>query len=699
MKHKKTLLAALPLLLISFFLLGAEKPADTDNQSIPEKQIAKMIYRKLPGMHLNREKIDMNTASNAVEQLLSTFDYSRIYFMQNDVEQFRAQAAQLPEQLKNGDTSFIDSMFETLLNRVSNRVDYVGQLLEKGFDTGRDETYTWKRKDLPWAADEAEWNDLWRRRIKSEYISRLISERLSEENASAQTNETAAAETAAVDDEEQVSPEEFVLEYYRQYLTLLQDYDHEWLFERYLNAFTSVYDPHTSYMSPTSVEDFKIDMKLSLVGIGAMLQTDEGMAKIARVIKGGPADRDGRLQAGDKIIAVAQGDEEPVSILHWPLRKTVRLIRGEKDTKVVLTVIPASDVTGARTKKIDLIRDEVKLEEQAAKGTVKESVRNGVTNRVGIITLPDFYMDMDAIRDDPLSARSCSRDVKRIIGDLKKQNICGMILDLRNNGGGSLEEALNITGFFIPSGPVVQVMQRRWGVQVLPDADPDVLYEGPLTVLVNRLSASASEIVAAALQDYGRALIVGDSKTHGKGTVQTLSPLGGNEDAYGSLKVTTATFYRIAGGSTQKKGVIPDVIIPDALDYMDIGEDTLPHALEWNEVGSAIYKKSHWIQTVLPDLLTLSEKRRQENEKFKTYFERLEKQKKLLTEGTLPLNFEKRLEMTREEKELDDIQYGQINGITEEEDDDIQRYDIVLEESLNIMTDLINLNHRRLANK
>ena len=286
-----------------------------------------------------------------------------------------------------------------------------------------------------------------------------------------------------------------------------------------------------------------------------------------RLIPGGPAERDGRLKEGDKIIAVGQEGKEPVSILHWPLYKAVRLIRGEKDSTVVLTVIPASDRSGTRTRKIDLVREEVKLEEQAAHGKIKNhATAGGDTRHIGVITLPDFYADFSADQNDS-DARRASTDMRRLIREQEKEGIDGMIVDLRNNGGGSLIEAIEIAGLFITSGPVVQVKERN-GVQVLPDADPMIEYDGPMIVLVNHLSASASEILAAALQDYRRAIIVGDEKTHGKGTVQTLMPLG---DRRGSLKLTTAGFYRINGKSTQLNGVTPDIIIPSYLDVMGLG--------------------------------------------------------------------------------------------------------------------------------
>jgi carboxyl-terminal processing protease len=356
-----------------------------------------------------------------------------------------------------------------------------------------EETYTWKRDDAPWAADEAAWNDLWRKQIKSEYISRLVRKQLdgeerANENAAETPAETEVTEsTTEISADANLSPEEFITKYYEQYLNILSDNDSEWLLERYINAFTQVYDPHTSWMSPSSTEDFRISMKLSLVGIGAMLRSEDGMAKIVQIISGGPADQDGRLQAGDKITAVAQGNAEPVNVLHWPLNKVVQLIRGEKNTKVVLSVIPADDITGTHIKKISITRDEVKLEEQAAKSELHEIQNGDAAYKLGVVTLPDFYLDMEAIRNDPANARSSSRDVKNEVEKMIAAGADGIVLDIRNNGGGALDEAINIAGLFISSGPVVQVKNRYWGIKVYSDTDPETTYAGPLVVLVNSL--------------------------------------------------------------------------------------------------------------------------------------------------------------------------------------------------------------------
>jgi C-terminal peptidase prc len=517
-------------------------------------------------------------------------------------------------------------------------VVYTEKLLTGGFDLKTSERYAWKRKKAPWATDQAQWDDLWRRRIQNEYVGRLVARQMAKENpepatASTTTNAPAAPKDAEHADptpaadvpaetlaELQLTPEQAILKSYRRFLTILEDNDAAFVLDRYFNAFTQSYDPHSDYLSPDNTEDFDIGMRLSLFGIGALLTSEDGAAKVERLIPGGPAAKDGRLQVGDKIVAVGQGDQPAEDILHLPLQKAVRKIRGEKGSKVVLSVVPVNDATGTAIKKVDLVRDEVKLEEQAAKGEVQEITDpQGVKRKLGVIRLPEFYADMKSNRAD---ARSSTRDVVKILADQQKQGVQGIILDLRSNGGGSLAEAINLTGAFIESGPVVQVKDQR-RLQILSDPDPATVYTGPLIVLVNRLSASASEILAAALQDYGRALIVGDSKTHGKGTVQTLSTLAEGlrllrqpTNDLGSVKLTTASFYRIAGGSTQLNGVKPDIIISSPMDQMEVGEEFLPHALAWTEVYQAFYDPVRDLAPVVPALREASAKRRLKDSTF-----------------------------------------------------------------------------------
>ena len=567
MRRLITFLAALLLGAVPAALSAGRAALTPDPSYI---QIARRFARQFPEEHLRRLPIDAGVSSRAWTNYIASFDADHVYFLESDVAAFRADELALGERLKGGDMDFAYQVFQVFLERVKDRYEYVSSLLDKGFDLQQKETYKWKRKDTPWPANKAEWNDLWRRKVANEYVQQVVSRELA---AAAATNKVEAKEGG--NKSLLPSPQDLIRQRYKQLQIILSDSDAEWVLQKYLTAFCQAYDPHSAYMPLSSMDDFDIEMKLSLVGIGAVLSAEDGAAKIVELIQGGPADldkRESRLRPNDKIIAVGEGDKPAVDVLHWPLHKIVKLIRGEKGTKVVLIVVPASDPTGSTTKTVDLIRDEVKLEKQAASARyeeVKDSA--GAARRIGIVTLPTFYANMRAgsMSDDDF--KSSAYDVAKILEEMSGKNVDGVILDLRNNGGGSLLEAIKLAGLFIGTGPIVEVKEKDRTPKVLKDLDPNIYDEGPLIVLVNRLSASASEIVAAALQDYGRALVVGSSKTHGKGTVQTILDLA-RDKKMGSIKVTTASYYRINGKSTQLRGVTPDIVILSPFDYMEFGE-------------------------------------------------------------------------------------------------------------------------------
>jgi carboxyl-terminal processing protease len=692
------------LLLLSAVLTGCDRQetlsvtaslAAPPEKPLPTDRIAERVADRMPRIHLNHHPFDDTIATNALMLFVNSLDYDHSFFLASDITEFQQQATNLDNQVEAGNVSFSQTVFDRFKERVTNRVAYADTLLDKGFDLDKNETWQWKRDKAPWAANQKEWDDLWRKKLKNEYVSRLAAIEADREDQEQQTGTNTVAEAEGTNTiaeiDESLTPTEFVRERYKQYQLLIDiNDDRETILERYLSAFTHSYDPHSDYLSPRSVEDFDINMRLSLVGIGAILRSEDGAAKITQLIAGGPAEVDGRLQPGDKIIAVTQGDNAPeVSILYWPLSKAVRLIRGEKGTKVILTVIPAEDTTGTRTRKIDLIRDEVKLEAQAAKGEIKElQDAGGKLHHLGVLTLPEFYADFEAARKGDTEARRASTDVRRILEEFSTNRVDGVVLDLRNDGGGSLTEAIDIAGLFIPLGPIVQVREQR-GVAVLPDGDPETLYRGPLVVLVNRLSASASEIVAAALQDYGRAVIVGGSKTHGKGTVQTVFPLSKLSSDLGSLKVTTAGFYRITGGSTQLLGVAPDVVLPSLYDTLEIGEEFLPNALPWSQIRSAYYRP--WYQSVkpfIPELRKRSEIRIENTPEFKNFLARRDRIRQRMETPDVSLKLSDRIADILSEEELDNIQDEMIGG---DGDKDKKEEDPILDETLNILSDLVNL--------
>ena len=663
-----------------------------DENKVDSKKITRTVAYTLPVYHLNRLPLNEFISTNAFNMFLDTLDPTKSYFLKEDIDTLSSTYPSLHRDLRKGDISFSKEAYEILMKRMKDRYDYTKSLLENEFNTNVDESYFWDRKESSWVENKNEWDELWRKKIKNEYIVELIDNHT-------KTNNIIEMDDIVTDTD--LSPKDSILKKYKQILSTMESFDEEMLLTKYLSSFSRVYDPHSGYLSPSNVEDFDINMKLSLVGIGAMLSIDDGAPKIERLIPGGPAEKDGRLKPGDKIIAVAQGDDEPQNILHWPLYKAVRLIRGEKDSKVVLTVIPKTDQDGSRTKIIDLIRDEVQLEEQAAKSSIHEIETDDEKNiSIGVIDLPDFYADFKATNAKEKDAKRSSTDVKNILNKLQNNQIDGLILDLRNNGGGSLIEAVKIAGFFIPSGPIVQVKNRR-SLQILPDVDPTVEYDGPLIILVNRLSASASEILAAAMQDYNRAIIIGDEHTHGKGTVQTLMSLGNKK---GSLKLTTSSYYRINGGSTQIKGVTPDIIIPSLYDVMDTGEKELEYALPWDTIQPALYSSMDDYDELVKVLETASLDRRKNNEEFKLFLSQRNKLEDKFNSKSISLILDERLSDAEMETELDDIMETDI-----ENDDNPQKEtlvkikgltdsDLMLNETILILKDWLKIiNNKQLV--
>jgi carboxyl-terminal processing protease len=680
------------LLILALAPLRTLPGAEDDHPLRPRPEyaaIASRLARKLPREHLVGYELNDMISQRSWSNYVSALDFDHTYFLKSDIERFRRYELKLDDQLKDGDIGFAYVVFDILKKRVKNRTEYVDTLLKKGFDFERDEVYTWG-KDAPWAASEKDWDELWRKKIKSEYLGRLV------------VRKTGHGKPPSNDPEAfpklDLSPEEFVRRRYRQYLNVLTDSDAEWVLERYLDAVSQAYDPHTDYMSPTSVEDFQIEMKLSLVGIGALLRNEDGAAQVVRLIKGGPAARDkskNRLRPGDKIVAVGQGDKPPVDTLHWPLSKTVRLIRGEKGTRVVLVVVPASDPSGTTTKLVTLKRDTVRLEESAAQHKIRTLTRPGGNDlKLGIISLPGFYANMAARSTRSPDYRSASHDVTKLLEQLKREKVHGVVLDLRDNGGGYLPEAIKMAGLFIKDGPVVQVQGSRRRVEVLNDPDSNVVYDGPLVVLVNRASASAAEIVAGALQDHGRALIVGDDRTHGKGTVQAVLELT-RDRADGVLKVTSAIYCRITGESTQKRGVQADIVLPSLLSNMEYGESELPNALDWKRVAAASYHPIQDLAAVVPRLRQQSAARQKADPVFTAYLDLLRQSGELATSKQLPLAMNARMKLAKTEKELYDLQRRLTEtGETGHGDDTNGKEngpDPVLAETLHILADLVDL--------
>ncbi|MCD8521213.1 MAG: carboxy terminal-processing peptidase [Saccharospirillaceae bacterium] len=562
--------------------------------------ITQQIMNNLLRGHYEHQRLDDKLSSRVLDILFDDIDSTRSYLLAADIKEFEQYRYSLDEALNRGDMRPAFIIFNRFQQRVSERLSFLLNELQTNaanyhFDT--DERLDLDREKAPWANTNAELNELWRKRLKNSMLNLKM----------------AGKEKDAII--------ELLNKRYQNQLNRVHQSQPEDAYQTFMNAVTRAFDPHTQYFSPRNTENFNINMSLSLQGIGAVLQTEDEHTKVVRLVPAGPAAKAGNLQPADKIIGVGQAEGDIVDVIGWRLDEVVELIRGPKSTTVRLEILPANS-SGTDSKIISIVRDEVKLEEQSAQKDIIEVKDGDVTRKIGVIDIPTFYIDFQGRMENKPDYKSTTRDVTVLINELKAEGIDGLIIDLRNNGGGSLEEAISLTGLFIPQGPVVQVRSTHGRVEVLPDQDPSVLYDGPITVMVNRLSASASEIFAGAIQDYGRGLIVG-GQTFGKGTVQSLRPLRS-----GQLKITQAKFYRVSGDSTQNQGVIPDILFPSLFDKEKIGESALEEALPWDTIRAAEYSSNKGISATLPALRQRHQSRIEHNPDFRY----LREQKALITE-------------------------------------------------------------------
>ena len=547
------------------FAVAKEVPVDALVPDNIQRQTALIVNRVLERYHYRKVVLDNKLSEKILDRYLESLDPNKSFFTQQDIDAFAKYRYKLDDAIASGKLEPAFDIFRKYRMRVDQRVALALSLLEKNkFDFTRDETYRFDREDAPWAKDEKEISDQWRKRVKNDILGLRL----------------------AGKDEKKIR--ETLEKRYKTLRRRIHQLDADSVFQTFINAYTLSIEPHTAYMSPERSENFDISMRLSLQGIGAVLRSDDEYTTVQKVVPGGPADKSGQLHAGDRIVGVAQGkDGEMLDIVGWPLQDVVEKIRGKKDTLVRLNVLPKAAGMDAPTKIVSIVRDKIKLEDQAAKSSIIEA--DGM--RFGVIDVPAFYRDFRGQASGNKDFRSTTRDVRKLIAKLQEEKVDGIIVDLRNNGGGSLTEATELTGLFIPFGPVVQVKDSQGHIDVERDTDPEEVYSGPLAVLVNRNSASASEIFAAAIQDYGRGLIVGEP-TFGKGTVQSLvdlSQFARGKDDLGRLRLTIAQFFRVQGGSTQHKGVVPDVIFPTADGSGKHGERSLDNALPWAEIKPAEY--------------------------------------------------------------------------------------------------------------
>ena len=548
------------------------------------------IVDALSSRHYVTTELNDLLSEQIYQGFLEDLDPSKSYLLASDIAEFDTLRYQLDDTLLRGDAKPAFIIFNRYHQRVLARFESILAQLEKGtdvFDFERDEFLELDREEAPWATNNAELDDLWRRRLKNAVLNLRLA------------------------DKEPEKIQELLLKRYKNRLTRTRQTNSEDVYQLYMNAFTRTYDPHTQYFSPRTSENFNINMSLSLEGIGAVLQQEDEFTRVVSLVPAGPADKSKQVFPDDKIVAVAQGLEgEMIDVIGWRLDEVVQLIRGKKDTIVRLDVIPASSTDSSESKIVKIVRNTVKLEEQSAKSEIIEVEQFGHKRKIGVIDIPAFYIDFQALQKGEKDFKSTTRDVKVLLADLIAEGVEGVVIDLRNNGGGSLQEARTLTGLFIDRGPTVQIRSKSNRVDILNDRDIRTIYDGPLAVLVNRLSASASEIFAGAMQDYERGVIIG-SQTFGKGTVQSLLPMN-----RGQLKLTQAKFYRISGESTQHKGIIPDISFPSNFDLDSIGESTLDGPLPWDQISATSFRTKQMIGPLVTELDRLHKARVTEDPEF-----------------------------------------------------------------------------------
>jgi carboxyl-terminal processing protease len=663
-----------PFLLIFtialFLFNGLLTPSstDTDTQLLPEAHHGKTalyIARLLNENHYEKKAIDDSLSSKIFDNYIKGLDPNRIYFLASDISSFETYRYQLDDMVIGANLLPAYQIFNIYLQRFHERMDYIFKRLDEKFDFSKKEYFIPDRSELPWAADKEQLDEIWRKRLKNEILTLTLSGKEWDKTI------------------------ELLQKRYKNYLRRVNQLKSEDVFQQIMNSCTTVFDPHTNYFPPKNFDDFTIQMSRSLEGIGALLSMDDEYTKVIELVAGGPAERSRQLHPNDKITGVGQDNKgEIVDVIGWRLDDVVQLIRGPKGTTVRLQLIPADASPASPPDTIALVRDKIKLE--TLKSDTLEILHNGKQHKIGVIEIPSFYADYDALRKGDPNYNSTSRDVARVIKELKNAGVEGIIVDVRGNGGGFLSEAVDLTGLFIEKGPVVQVREANGRKNIEADRDGGrIAYSGPLAILVDRISASASEIFAAAIQDHDRGIIIG-TQTFGKGTVQ--KPFDLNQlfirpnVKLGHIKYTNAKFYRINGGSTQHVGVLPDIILPSRYTILDIGEDSNPFALLWDKISPLRYEDYDMVQPYLTDIKAKEKTRLKKNQVYADLVMEIEEletaqQKKQISlqESERKTEFEA---AEKRRKEREQRRKAESNG------------DFVLNESAHILGDLIELSNR-----
>lgn len=597
-------------------------------------QAASMTAELLTRFHYTPKALDDAMSRQIFDRYLKSLDAGKMFFLQADIEQFSGARDRLDDAIKGQDLTTPFAMFNLFQRRLHDGLFYARGLLGQDFDFGKQESYSYQRKNEAWAKSESEIQDLWRRRVKNEWLRLKL---------------------AGKDDAAIRSTLEKRYDYALANLKKLKSED---AFQLFMNAYAMSIEPHTNYLGPKATEDFDISMKLSLVGIGAVLQERDEMTVIRELVPGGPAARSGKLKAGDRIVGIAQASEAaPTEILGWRLDDVVRLIRGREDTVVKINVLPADASPDAQQQVVVLVRKKITLEQQAAKKSITEVKGADRTWRIGVISLPAFYQDFEARKNGDKNFKSASRDVAMLLAELKKEQVDSVLIDLRNNGGGALDEAVELSNLFIGRGPVVQQVDAHGAVRVEGSSNAKAAWEGQLGVLINRGSASASEIFAAAMQDYGRALIIGEP-SFGKGTVQTVVNLDAvarsDKTKFGEVKMTVAQFYRVNGGTTQLRGVAPDIMLPTYAESEN-GESSFDNALPWGEIQPVEFQRLGDLSDIVPMLQIKHEQRIANDVEFRFLKEDIGELFVQKSKSSVSLNaVERRLERDAREAKLKD---------------------------------------------
>ncbi len=602
--------------------------APTDQENYVARRVSDIIARE----HYRRAPLDDRLSSLILDRYLDSIDGGRSYFYASDIAEFEKYRYELDDAIKSGDVEPAFVIFRRYQQRSRERMNYAIELLSKKPDFDIDESFNFDREKEPWPANAAEMNELWRKRVKNDALSLVT--------AGKQWPEAA----------------EILRKRYERVAKRMDQSKPEDVFEAFMNAFVLSLDPHSNYFSARNSEEYNIQMSLSYEGIGASLAMTDDYVTVVDVIAGGPAAVSKQLAANDRITAVGEGKTgELVDVIGWRLDDVVQKIRGPGGTLVRLQLLPAGAAPGSAQKVVEFTRNRVSLEAQASHKSLRTEMRNGREIKVGIITVPSFYQDYDASRAGAKDFRSTTRDVQRLIGELRKDGMDVLIMDLRANGGGYLPEAESLTGLFIDKGPVVQLRDTTGRVEVDDDPDPSIFYSGPMVVLVDRFSASASEIFAAAIQDYGRALIIGQT-TYGKGTVQNAHPLNytifGRKPELGQLNVTIGKYYRITGESTQDRGVTPDILLPSLIDANEVGESTRDRALPWDHIEPAAFKVEGDLKSIAATLQKEHDERTANSADFRYLHDDIAAMDAMRSQKTLSLNLKTReAERKRQETE------------------------------------------------